>query len=68
MHAALGMSAAGELGGGARIAIVTDCTLGSGLMPTGWAATVLESSTSGVFTTLDDAVKGRLRSAGLDPL
>ena len=67
VHAALNMLAAGELGGSARIGLVTDCTLAAGLVPTGWAATVLDTTAPAALVSLEEAVKERLTTAGVDP-
>jgi hypothetical protein len=67
VHSALSLSAAGELDGRSRIALVTDCTLGSGLVSTGWTATVGEITEPGSLADLEAAVRSRLENAGLDP-
>jgi len=67
VHAALGMYAAGELDGAARIGLVTDCVLGSRLVPTGWAATIPERTESEPLRALEQTLRERLACAGLDP-
>ena len=67
VHAALNMLAAGELGGSARIGLVTACTLAAGLVPTGWAATVLDTTAPAALVSLEEAVKERLTTAGTRP-
>lgn len=66
-HAAVGMAAAGQLHGSARIGLVTDCSLASGLVFTGWMATVTDRTEPGALDGLDEVLRDRLACAGLDP-
>lgn len=67
VHAALSMSAAGELKSKARIGLVTDCTLAAGLVASGWTANLLDRTAPEALSGLDTAVKTRLVRVGLDP-
>lgn len=65
-HAAVGMAADGSLESDARIALVTDCGFGSGLVPTGWMAVVSDVATADAVAALEEAVAERLIASGLD--
>jgi hypothetical protein len=67
VHAAQGMSAAGELDSEAHIAVVTDSDLASGLVLTGWTGTVLDRTEPGPLRKLQKVLQDRLAAAGLDP-